>query len=565
MRLLKKINRKIASRTDCSDDFWDLSALVHRNLYPHTEQKADEPVLVEVPAAKMTERRDDPQNTECTVIKRYINPLHDEQKRINKEAYIASERYKPENSLIHEVVLRKLKCKYNVYSGFLDDAIRYKDKQGVPCEFVEYYSYVPQYNQLSDDQLSYYFWWRYNFREGIKIQTCYSYVLLFVYELINLGKMQDVAQAQRELCDIWNIYHTEFPEISAKLAQWICDFSLIHRLQVPQNIDDQITKSTLSLKEFYLRIPKNDYKACATALIRYCTEYDYRMSKFAKGENLKIYDKYIFGAVITAVKFYSEDGAMLSALSCEDSKLIRNSFEGALCVEEQKYELEVKYCSFSRSNELRFLMADIIKYAENKIRSYIGVKSKLTVYSVSIELQRELDDYFKNTLFSIPKVSTKREERGDYDVLYDLPKSKFSLEKAKQIESESWNVTDELISAFEDDFCGEKSGGNTNIKDILPNSPVNNNLKVDNVSQKNDVNETDADSLKSLLEEYLDFINAVKNRDCALYKEIAIKSGCLPDSMVDRINEIAVEKIGDMIIEDTDSGFDIVECYADLI
>lgn len=37
------------------------------------------------------------------------------------------------------------------------------------------------------------------------------------------------------------------------------------------------------------------------------------------------------------------------------------------------------------------------------------------------------------------------------------------------------------------------------------------------------------------------------------------------DGVVDEINEIAVEIIGDVLIEEGDDGFEILDCYRDLI
>ena len=486
------------------------------------------------------------------MIKRYINPLHNENKKIRRESYVSSETYYPENSLLHEVTIRKKKSEYDLYTEFYEDALRYKDVVGSPCDAMPYYSYVPQYNQLSDGQLSYYFWWRTCFREGKDIEADYSYVLLFVFELLNLGAAQDVRVAQRELSEVWNRYHKKFAALAAKLALWICDFSLLHRLPAPENIQHSAGKYAPSLKEFYLHMPRGDYEACARSLIKYGTEYDYRQSKFASGDNLAIFDKHIFGAVLVAVKFFSEGGVMLSKLSSEDSKLVRNTYDGALCVTKERYELEVKYCSFSRSNELRYLMADIVKYAENKIRTYIGVKSKLTVYSVSTELQRAIDAYFEQTLFSKPKLTSKKEERHDYDVLYDLPKTALSLEKAKQIENDSWGVTKDLISAFE-------------AEELAPDEPA---VTVEEIPIEAIATEEVSDGEKPLrvqLGEYLPFVEALLCGNLSECATIASQMGKLIDSVVDAINEIAVEIIGDMLIEEGDDGFTVIEDYREMI
>lgn len=532
------------------DDFWDISSLVPNKQYVSTSTKRISPNVIE----NSVKHEPIKQTQSDTVIKRYVDPLHFENKKIRREAYLSEEVYYPENSLLHMVTLRKRKSEYNLYSEFYDDAKRYQDVKGEECAYVPFYSYVPQYNQLDKNQLDYYLWWRECFKEGQKIKADVSYVLLYVFELINLGSSYNALEHQRILCELWNAYHGEFPAISSKLAIWICDFSLLYRISSPLNIGNDVLKCVPSLKEFYLEMPKEDYKACALSLLKYGTEYDYHLSKYAKGENLKIFDKYVLGAVLSAVEFYSDGGVILSKLSSEDSKLIRNAFEGAPCISAQRYEIEVKYCSFSRSNELRYLMADIVKYAENKIRTYLGIKSKLTVYSVSVDLQRALDKYFEAELFSLPKNSRKKEEAHEYDVLYDLPEIEFSLEKAKQIEKESWSVTNDLVSAFyEEDI--------SSTPELKLDPPV---TIIEAVPPKSDASEEEAPLRKHLCQ-YIEIVDAIKQGNADMCRDIAMKKGLMPETAVDLINEIAVEQIGDILIEECSGFFSIVECYSDMI
>ena len=535
------------------DDFWDLSSLVPPKSSPRTPTRSASVSSVQIESNASAPKKE---NTESTVIKRYRDPLHYENKKIRKESYISEETYYPENSLIHRVILRKRKCEYELYAEFFADAKRYYGKAGKECEFAPYYSYVPQYNQLNATQLSYYLWWRTCFESGKLIRIDYSYLLLYIFELINFVGTIDPKRAQEQLCNVWNLYHNEFAALSSKLLNWICDFSLLHKLKTPENISNDVGRCALVFREFYLNIPVGDYDECARSLLRYGTEYDYRKSKFATGDNLKVFDKYVYGAIVEAVRFFSKNGVMLSELSSEDSKIIRNVFEGALCTNEQRYEIEIKYCSLSRSNELRYLMADVVKYAENKIRTYLGIKSKLSVYMVSTELQKKLDAYFEATLFNIPKPTAKKEEKHDYDVLYDLPKVEFSLERAMQIENSSWSVTNDLISAFEREEISAAQDNAVVLESIVQE------VSPEQIACGEGTGEN---AFCARLGEYLDFARALKSKDLSACRDICARLGKLEDAVVDAINEIAVEEIGDMLIEEGDDGFEIIDCYSEMI
>ncbi|MBR2353521.1 MAG: TerB N-terminal domain-containing protein, partial [Clostridia bacterium] len=427
------------------DDFWDISDLIPKRKQTISYHRPAEPVEIHAPS--IAPKREEPADTD-TVIVRYIHPSSEETLTGRTELYESEESYAPTASLIHEVTLKKKKSSYRFYQDFLEDALRLSKKKGSPCDYVPYFSYVPQYNQLNEQQLAYYLWFRDSFLRGERIRIDYSYVLLWVYERINLGASADVLESQRILTKLWYAYEREFPALSSKLAEWICDFSLIHRLPPPPEADEQLVRRVPTLREFYLTMPDYDIGGCVKSLLKFCSSYNYQTSKFATEENLPLFERHVPEALKRAVSFYSSDGKILSDLSFEDSTLKRDAYAGALCTSDARIRIEVRYCSFSRSNELRFLVGDVIKYAENKIRVYLGIKSKMTVYSIPTELQRILDEYFVANL-SGRKIKVSKREPEAYEALYEISKVPLSLSAAERIERESWSTTEKLVSAFE--------------------------------------------------------------------------------------------------------------------
>ena len=139
-------------------------------------------------------------------------------------------------------------------------------------------------------------------------------------------------------------------------------------------------------------------------------------------------------------------------------------------------------------------------------------------------------------------------------MLYDLPKTALSLEKAKQIENDSWGVTKDLISAFE-------------AEELAPDEPA---ITVEELPLEPLAPETESESdeekpLRVQLGEYLPFVEAMLCGNTSECESIASRMGKLIDSIVDAINEIAVEVIGDMLIEDVDGAFSIIEDYREMI
>ena len=342
---------------------------------------------------------------------------------------------------------------------------------------------------------------------------------------------------------------------TSRYIRWIADYSLIHRLAPPEEFPSKLLKQAGTLKEYFINIPGNTAEGWARALLRYCCSYDYRTSRFATQENISLYDVHVHGAITEIVKKLSENGKILSGVPFGDCKVIAKAFDGAICNSDNRYTVEVEYCSFSRSHELRFLIGDAVKYAENKIRSHISVKSRLTVYSLPLELQTVIDGYFAAALPTPRRKLQPKEAPQEYDALYDLPVKKLDLSNAAKIELESWATTNELISAFSE---GEELLAVQPAKEAkVENEPI----AVLDVSAEY----SEDGSIVAALSEYLSELRALKSGNISPLRGLCVRLGKPIEAVVDEINEISVDIIGDILVEETENGYGIIEDYADHI
>ena len=86
--------------------------------------------------------------------------------------------YVPDNALIHRVRVFEKSGQYNYYEQFWGHANRIGGLKGKKCEFVTFFSYVPQFSQLTKPQLDWYLWWRECVLQGTYMPTDFSYILL---------------------------------------------------------------------------------------------------------------------------------------------------------------------------------------------------------------------------------------------------------------------------------------------------------------------------------------------------------------------------------------------------
>ena len=129
-------------------------------------------------------------------------------------------------------------------------------------------------------------------------------------------------------------------------------------------------------------------------------------------------------------------GNLFSATRMDDSKVVRSAYTGALCACSVKRNIEVEYCSFSRSHEIRFLVTDLIKYTENRVRAALGIRSRLTVYALPNNIRAMADLALESILPAVGAGQFKKKEApAAYEKLYDLPRQPLSIAAAEEIDS----------------------------------------------------------------------------------------------------------------------------------
>ena len=386
-------------------------------------------------------------------------------------------------------------------------------------------------------------WFRGEVRRGNYPKVDYSYVLLLICETINLSDKVPAERSLDLLRRIWLNYRNEYPRLDVQLSEWIFDLCLIKKLPPPADILDVVGKnlpSTAGLREFYADSVANA-DAFSALLLCHCSNYNYRKSKFAVGDNLPIYEKHMPGVLRYIVSRSKDPSHPFEAagLLMQDSRTKRDAFTGALCCPQVKKIIEIEYCSFSHSHELRFIITDILKYAENRIRAYIGVKSRISVSALPEGIKRLADEYFALELPIRGANPSIPEEIPEYEKLYDPLSSGLSLESAAKIEEMSWETTEKLVEAFEEEQIPEPA--------------------------PEPVTETDCEEEASLWtmlnENEIAFIRAAIDEDFARQTAIASQIGSLSDIIADKINTIAADTMGDILLEDVGGGYTVLEDY----
>ncbi len=549
----------MADIRDDIDDFWDISKLIPKKKSNIPSFSTHTPVSDVVVESK-TEDESGAISAEDRKLDFSAYKPSDATDGKSKEEYS----YVPRSSrLIRKVMIKPSHDRFDFYDTFRKAALIYFDYKCQKCEFTPFYSYKPQYSQMTPEQKKYYFYWRDELRRKKFLKTDYSYVYLYAYEILNLPEKIGKEEGLSLLIEVWRAYRAELPRLDTNFSVWVQDYCLVYELECPfDEIKDFLFDiiNVSSFKEFYLsdiRTGGNE----ASAMLAYLSDYDWRKGKYAGGENAEMYRMHVEGAMQQVFAHLFSDEIVEKS---DVNKITRTAFPGSLCTHTVKCILEIEYSSISSSPELRRSITAALKYTENKLRAILGIKSRLAIKDLPDLLRKIIDRYFE---YEFAKLKRERERANmpEYEKLYDAPESNVSFEDAIEIEKASWRMTARLVEGTEDQI------------EVLAEEAVSKICETAAAEIREETHE-DADIHDAASDETADydtyglsfddisFLRAVASCENDRITAIAKEQRRMPEAIAEKINEAFADNFGDVILEESDEGmFVVIEDYTEEI
>ncbi len=463
--------------------------------------------------------------------------------------------YSPANSLICNVKVKKWPTEYTFYDRFLVDAEKYYRSKCSDAPFVPYFSYLPQYNQMNIDQLRYYIYWRHEVSAGNYIQTDYSYIFLYFYELINLETVSTPERRLAAMCSLLNGYRKRYARLDKYAGEWICDFCLIHKLPPPlEALSDGLNDimSVVGLREFYIGGKDKISDIVLYDFVARNNTYDYKKYASYDKTAAELYDKHLITAAVYAIEKteHIKDGSVLLA----KTTVTRTAYNGALCVSGSKKKIEVEYLSLNRSYRFRGMITDLVKCAENHLRVALGVRGRLTVKGLSREAEEAIAEYFEINNIRKPKKAKKTEDDGVDRRRYEAESHGIDVNEAEKIESGSWELTKRLVGDGAAQDLPEPEVTAENKSGQVPAELRN--YGTETQPEERSAYETLCVSFAPHQLRVLRYIAAHKTDEAVRFCK---ESGLLFDAVVSDINDAAFDLTGDIIIENGS----VIEDYED--
>ena len=495
--------------------------------------------------------------------------------------------YTPQNLLITSVNIRPRISPVGFYGDFAEDAKKYLEMHGRPCEFSPFPAYVPEYRSMKKAQLDYYFYFRDSVKKQTQIKTSLSYILLMLFEIINLPELIAPCEGIKLMCRLFIMYHKEFDKLDCYIANWLCDYCLIHKLPLPDEIspfaeefaklsgfpefylDPQKTSrfllllhisgyspdpegkypETHSLLETHLpaamaaAVPELDFENTAADPPSAANADPVTLTAMQLQPSVASADPRTLAAIHLLPSVASADPGMLAAIHllpmCTGA---RSAYRSALCTHGTNALISYTYRSLGKPSLLREKLADIIKYCENRIRASLSIRARLKCPLLGNAERAAIDAYFDRELPSAVRAKRQRNNANAdtalaNEALYAPESHEFSIDAALGIERDSWTAAEILADVRSD---SDESG------DLPPQTET-----------AEPVDDRDIRPGKNELE----YLRLLIEGEPEALKTFLKQRGLFADALAESLNTYAFDTIGDSILEPSDDGYSIIPDY----
>lgn len=417
--------------------------------------------------------------------------------------------------------------------SFFESAQLFAWEEGEKAEFVPFRKYYPTYADLSPAQLKWYLYWRSQARKGLFFPTDLSYIFLYVYELINNIGVTDHLEGLGKIRELWLNYRERYPRLDHYLVDWMADYIIVYKCPVDfMEIYKEALKSgfirnpDLLLEEFL----QGPLEKIPLTLLEELSFYKFLKSPFfrqKKDQNLDLMVKRILVQVDCFLKEQDGRGIFEKFRPPTRIKVQRFPFQGAIYRNYDQMITLGTALAYTRHPPLCNFFTSLIKEIENGLREKFRFPGRLGGYDLPATIRKVIKEALREDLVKEP-----------------LPLIEVDTGRIKELLQESEEVQ-ELVQRFISQ--GDIPEQRASLREAdLETPPLKHSLK----------------ELKGLPSEWGLFASKLKpfhvkvlfallsdKNVAAQITSISREYSLMPESMMDSLNELSLETLGDLIVD----------------
>lgn len=487
------------------------------------------------------------------------------------------------------------------------------------AESVPFQTYWPTYDEMQPRQLRWYLYWRGEVRSGRYPDTDLSYLFVYLYELIHGVGWSEPAEGYARMERVWQEYRQRYPKLDLYVREWLYDLALVFQLEEPpvEPMAKLPRNLSMELKELeWRRRLTADPLELSWELLMTFVDYDVEKSRFYLEQGRKDMRNFV-PKVISLVDGYllrSKGIRILELFKPAERKVSRYLFRSAVYDPDLYGRTKtVSVLPYSGHPPLRAFLTQLVRLTENKLRELSGVKGKLRGIDVGPEIEQLVGRYLNKEFerrkaeearARTPKVKInaaklrklQQESNEVRDLLLSeeltfafapkapgLPPERLAglhgtspaaepLQPAFDFERGYAQEPEEItgLAGSEVSFRDEAEMAAVDTQPPIPAGEVEG-LKLPSMEEHPDAGMTGSGAMAkaNLPEAWLDLFGSLSAPQTQMLaalrlghgpaerQAIAERAGSMPELLMDEINELAMERIGDLLID----GDEVVDDY----
>lgn len=459
---------------------------------------------------------------------------------------------------------------------FVEEARQLIEVEGEQAPFVPFMSYWPTYGVMNEPQRKWYMYWRTEVRQGRFPDTDLSYLFVHIYELINGIGWQEPEEGYDQLKELWINYRERLPQLDVYMQDWIIDYDLVHELNM--SLSEMVELSSGYLPPEILdmelqRLLSSNISDISLKLLQRYYDYDITLSKFYRDGGMKVLEQYIPRVMVLVDSYLlrTRKAGILDQFELNHERTIERTLFRKAVYDESIYGKSVRmtYVPIGEHADFVQFVTRVFRCTENKCRELLGFRGRLRGKTLEPELANVIERYLDKA-FAIEQMPVVEQPivRIDAEKLASLQKESEYVRRALMIEEnhtsedeDANNVSSLPTTVIQNSTEEAESAKQSNQQEV----DVEGALNTDG-GQENGINEPlslqwEADFSADLDEEWIQFsemlsqqhVQAIHallgvNPDMELMR-VAEQYGTMPTLLLDEINDMAMETIGDLLIE----------------
>lgn len=410
--------------------------------------------------------------------------------------------------------------------------------------------YSHDYQNLSAQQRRWYFYWRNQVREGNYLPTDLGYVIILANELLHQIGARDAADAYRQLRELWLNYREQHPKTEPYLLGWITSFASKHECAVsPQDVltQPEAHHFTLQVAPDLLLVPYTEgrpLRKMPLELLDQFVDHDIPGSSFYTAGYESLLQRMLPATVeaVNRVSLKSRGKSLFDLYQPAPLTIeVKNCWRASQTYPDWPTQLTFgNVPSFSQHDPFRQLLTGIVKHTENKLREEKEHRGRLRVDNLD-DRTAELIDLFLDRMRQKTAPSVRAQ------------KVEIDIERVRRLRAESEEVLELLLDDEEERVLALRRGTEPEQASTLTSAIPEPTLASEGDSPAHVEFEDEAWSTLAtrLSDQQVQALGAIINAEDAgeLIHQLAAEHSMMPTMLLDSINELAQDLIGDILIE----------------